>query len=337
MGRITLNRPKAINALTHAMIRAIDTALAAWEADPAIRLILLDGAGERGLCAGGDIRVVHDALRAGDTAGPEAFFADEYRLNARIARFPKPFVAFMDGITMGGGIGVSSHASHRVVTERSVLAMPEVGIGFLPDVGGTFLLGRAPGELGLHAALTASRLNASDAILCGLADVHVPSSALPALAERLGGCADARAVQALLAELATKPSPATLAPSRGWIDICYAASDMEEIIAALHGRQEAAAQTAAQEIAGKSPTSLKLTLRAVRAARTLGRLEPCLQQEYDAARACLRGHDFLEGVRAALVDKDRAPAWVPADLRDVTSSMIDQYFEPSPETDLHLG
>ncbi len=183
-GFVTLNRPRALNALTHAMVLAVDEALTAWEHDPAVETVVIDGAGERGLCAGGDIRAIHDDARAGGTASA-AFWRDEYRLNARIARYPKPYVALMDGIVMGGGVGISAHGSHRVVTERSRVAMPETGIGFVPDVGGTYLLGRAPGELGTHLALTGTPVGAADAILAGLADRYVPAAGLPALADDL--------------------------------------------------------------------------------------------------------------------------------------------------------
>jgi enoyl-CoA hydratase len=336
LGRITLNRPKALNALTHAMIRAIDAQLAAWEHDPAVRLVLLDGAGERGLCAGGDIRALYDDAKAGHLQGPAAFFADEYRLNARIARFPKPYVAFMDGIVMGGGIGVGAHARHRIVTPRSMLAMPEVGIGFIPDVGGTFLLGHAPGELGTHAALTAARLGPADAILLGLADICVPVDRLPALADSLGDCADSAAIEAALQAHAEPPPPGVLAASRSWIDDAYAADTVEQITASLQPRPEPEAQAALSDMAGKSPTSLKVALRLLRTARTLSRLEPCLQQEYDAAMASMTSHDFVEGVRAAVVDKDRNPRWSPASLAEVTPEMMARYFTTSPETDLHL-
>jgi enoyl-CoA hydratase len=336
IGRITLNRPKALNALTHDMIRAIDAQLVEWANDASVSLVLLDGTGERGLCAGGDIRALYEDAKAGRLQGPADFFRDEYRLNARIARYAKPFVVFMDGIVMGGGIGLASHAAHRVVTPRSMLAMPEVGIGFIPDVGGTFLLGHAPGELGTHAALTAGRLGAADAMLLGLADLCVAVDRLPALAASLKGLGDAGAIRVALEAQAEPPPPGVLAAARAWIDAAYAAGSVEQIIAALQARPEPDAQAAVREIAGKSPTSLKLALRLLRTARTLGRLELCLQQEYDAALICMVSHDFVEGVRAAVVDKDRNPRWSPASLAEVTPDRVDRYFLTSPDTDLHL-
>jgi enoyl-CoA hydratase len=336
IGRITLNRPKALNALNHGMIRAIASHLEDWAGNPSVRLILMEGAGERGFCAGGDIRSLYEDARHGRRQGAAIFFRDEYLLNARIARYGKPVVAFMDGIVMGGGIGLSAHAAHRVVTERSQLAMPETGIGFIPDVGGTYLLARAPGELGLHMALTAGRIGAADAILCGLADVCVAPERLADLATALEDCQDDAAIDSVLQAYAQTPPAGVLGDARNWIDSAYAADTTEQILQALQHSTEPGAQIAAREIAGKSPTSLKVALRLLRAARRHGRLEPCLQQEYDAAMVCVAGHDFVEGVRAAVVDKDRAPKWSPPNLSEVTDEMVDRYFGSTPETDLHL-
>jgi enoyl-CoA hydratase len=334
LGRITLNRPKAINALTHGMIRAIDAALSAWEENAAIKVILIDGAGERGFCAGGDIRSLYEGSKSGDFAPGDLFFRDEYRLNARIAAFPKPFVAFMDGIVMGGGIGLSAHASHRVVTPRSLLAMPEVGIGFIPDVGGTYLLARAPGNLGIHAALTAGKLSAADAILIGLADVCVAVEALPEIAESLIDCPDAQAIEALFRYHEMAIAPAPLGAALSWIDIVYAHPTVEMILAALQERSEPEAQSAQQDLAGKSPTSLKVALRLLLSACAGSDLKACLQREYDAVLTSLRSPDFIEGVRAAIVDKDRKPRWSPATLAEVTPEAVDLYFHASPDTAL---
>jgi enoyl-CoA hydratase len=326
VGRITLNRPRALNALTHGMIRDIDDALAAWAADNEVRFVLVDGAGERGLCAGGDIRALYDAVVADDFSVPTAFFRDEYRLNARIARFPKPYVALMDGIVMGGGIGLSAHGTHRVVTERSRLAMPEAGIGFVPDVGGTWLLGRVPGELGMHAALTSFQMGAEDAILCGLADICVASTRLADLAAALLDCNSAEDIQDCLQFFETSPPAGALRAAGSWIAACYAHDTVEAMLDALHQRTEPAAQQAAEEIGRKSPTSLKITLRALREARRQDRLEPCLELEYRLAMACMKAPDFREGVRAAIVDKDRHPAWSPARLEDVSPSRVQAMF-----------
>ncbi len=326
VGRITLNRPRALNALTHGMVQAIDAALASWAEDSAVRFVLLDGAGERGLCAGGDIRALYDALLVNDISVPAVFFRDEYRMNARIARFPKPYVALMDGIVMGGGIGVSAHGSHRVVTERSRLAMPETGIGFVPDVGGSFLLGHAPDELGMHAALTSFQLGADDAMICGLADHHVPSERLADLINELLGCQTVHEMEACLRRFETQAAAGVFREARGWIAACYAKESVEAILESLGARAEEAARQAIAAIAGKSPTSLKITLRALREARHHERLEQGLEQEYRLAMACMERPDFREGVRAALVDKDRNPAWSPARLAEVTPEEIDTIF-----------
>ncbi|WP_431985360.1 enoyl-CoA hydratase/isomerase family protein [Streptomyces qinglanensis] len=322
-GRITLNRPRALNSLTHAMVRRIDAALAGWERDPAVRTVLLDGAGERGLCAGGDIRAIYEDARAqgGESA---AFWRDEYRLNARIARCPKPYVALMDGIVMGGGVGVSAHGSVRIVTERTRIAMPETGIGFVPDVGGTYLLARAPGELGTHLALTGAQVGAADALRCGLADHFVPARHLPDLLHDL---ADAPAAEAV-ARYARQAPPGDLASAREWIDRCYAAETVEEIVGRLRADGSPGAEEAARTLAAKSPTSLKVTLAALRRARRLDSLERVLEQEHRISCACLGSPDLVEGIRAQVVDKDRTPRWNPASLEEVTEAEVRRFFAP---------
>ncbi len=326
-GRITLNRPQALNALTQEMCEAIDATLIGWAGDPAVSLVIVDGAGGRALCAGGDIRLLYEAARAGDTAVPAAFFGAEYRMNARIAAFPKPYVAFMDGVVMGGGVGVSAHGSYRVVTERTMLAMPETGIGLFPDVGATWLLSRKL-PLGLHLALTGARVGAADAILAGLADYFVSSAALPALAASLCACEAKAAVAACLDEAAEPPPPAAVGADRAWMDDCYRHSTIELILDALHASEHPAAQAAAREIAGKSPSSLKVTLRALREAEAMSDLDQALAQELLLAVSCMRSHDFVEGVRAAVIDKDRAPRWDPASLGDVSEALVNSYFGP---------
>ncbi len=324
-GRITLNRPAALNALSLPMVQAIDAALAAWADDPAVALVVIDGAGGRALCAGGDIRVLYEAARAGDTATATAFFAAEYAMNARIARFPKPYVALMDGVVMGGGVGISAHGSVRIVTERTLLAMPETGIGLFPDVGATWLLSRKL-PFGLHLALTGARIGAGDAILAGLADYFVSSAALPALLGKLCACSGKAEVAACMEEVAEPPPPAATGADRAWMDECYRHSTLELILAALHASDHPAAQAAAAEIATKSPSSLKVTLRALREAEAMTDLDQALAQELVLATACMRSLDFVEGVRAAVIDKDRAPQWMPARLEDVSDALVEGYF-----------
>ena len=322
-GRLTLNRPAALNALTLDMVRAIDQALVAWEKDDAVKLVLMDGAGERGFCAGGDIRALYDAAKAQRLDLPEMFFREEYHLNRRIARYSKPIVALMDGVVMGGGIGLGGHSSHRVVTERSMLAMPETRIGFIPDVGGTYLLGTAPGELGTHAALSGGRMDGADAIAVGLADAFVPSAKLDELRRVLIEEGSASAVMRF-----SEPAPdSKLEAAQGWIDRCYAHDEAEAILAALDAASEHEAQKAAAEIRGASPSSVKITLQALRRARGYDALEPCLAQEFTIALSILGDHDFVEGVRAAVVDKDRNPSWQPARLEDVSADQVERHFQ----------
>ena len=323
VGRITLNRPQALNALTLPMVLAVDGALASWADDPTVSLVLLNGAGDRALCAGGDIRMLYEAARTGDVAAATTFFAAEYAMNARIARFPKPYVAIMDGMVMGGGVGISAHGSVRVVTERTVLAMPETGIGLFPDVGATWLLGRA-GALGMHLALTGARIGAGDAILAGLADLFVASDKLPALVEALA-CGDPAVTQ----EFAETPPPGLLADGRDWMEECYRHDNLEAIVAALGSHICEAAGLAARDIETKSPSSLKVTLRALRQAARMPNLEQALAQELVLAINCMRSHDFVEGVRAAVIDKDRNPRWSPARLEDVTQAVVESYFTAS--------
>lgn len=337
LGHLTLNRPAAINALTHQMVLDIDAALTVWEQDPVVEVILFDGAGERGFCAGGDIRALYDASKAGTFELNERFFADEYRLNCRIARFPKPVVALMDGTVMGGGIGLGGHAANRVVTERSVLAMPETRIGFVPDVGGTYLLGTAPGELGTHAGLTAGRLSAADALAIGMADLCVPVARLDELRAALAALPSAAGLPAVLAAFKVDPGESKLAGNAGWINRCYAGNSAEDILAALRASPEPEAQKAAAEIALNSPTSVKVTLRALRQARTLGRLEDCLDQEYRMVSASIRTPDFVEGVRAAVVDKDRNPKWSPDRLEDVSAATVAAHFKTRGSDELGLA
>ncbi|MGW1846374.1 enoyl-CoA hydratase/isomerase family protein [Streptomyces sp. NPDC001966] len=333
---ITLNRPRALNALNHAMVARVTEALVDAEHDESVTAVLITGAGERGLCAGGDIRSIYEDARAGGSASLD-FWRDEYRLNARIARFPKPYVAIMDGIVMGGGVGVSAHGDIRVVTERSRVAMPETGIGFVPDVGGTHLLGAAPGELGTHLALTAEAVGAGDALLCGLADHFVPSQRLAELTADLAGCGTAAEIEGTVRHHASPAPEGELAAHREWIDSCYREASVEEIIDRLDSSGIPAAKQAAETILTKSPTSLKVTLSTLRRARRLGSLEAVLDQEYRTSCTAFTRPDFVEGVRAQIVDKDRDPHWSPADLAEVTDADVALFFAPLGDRELGLA
>ncbi|MFC2249893.1 enoyl-CoA hydratase/isomerase family protein [Labrys portucalensis] len=330
LGRIRLNRPKAMNSLTRDMVHLIAPALDAFEKDAAIAAVLLTGEGERGLCAGGDIRALYEGERTPDGTGAQ-FWRDEYRVNARIARFAKPYLAVMDGITMGGGIGLSAHGAHRIVTERSRIAMPEVGIGFVPDVGGTWLLAHAPGEIGTYLALTGEAIGPADAIYAGLADVQIPLAGIPALIDELTqltpGTGNA-AIHTLLAKHAVQPETARLAGHRALIDQCFAGSSVEAILQALEADGTPFALKTRDLIGSKSPTSLKLTFRLIRLAREAEGLEECLEREFAAAVAVAQGHDFYEGVRAAIIDKDRNPRWSPPSLAEVDDGNIEAWIQP---------
>ncbi|WP_369182657.1 enoyl-CoA hydratase/isomerase family protein [Streptomyces sp. Y1] len=341
LGRIVLNRPRALNSLTHDMITALRATLDAWAADDRVRAVALTGAGERGLCAGADIRAMHDDAKAGG-AGTRAFFRDEYRLNALIARYPKPYLAVMDGITMGGGVGLSAHGAVRIVTERSVVAMPETRIGLTPDVGGSFLLARAPGELGTHLALTSSSMGPGDALLCGFADRFVPSARVPDLLAELPaalarGTEPASTVGGLVAAHAEPAPPAALDARRDWIDACYAADTVEEIVERLLNSGVAEAKEAAELVLGNSPTAVKVALAALRLARTLPSLEAVLDQEYRISCAALESHDLVEGIRAQVIDKDRDPRWSPASAAEVTAADVARFLAPRTDDELGLA
>jgi enoyl-CoA hydratase len=327
-GIIRLNRPKAINAMTLEMSEGIDRALDQFEADPAVAVVVLEGAGERGLCAGGDIRGLYESSCAGGDLGAR-FWRQEYIMNARIGKFPKPYVAFMDGLIMGGGVGLSGHSSHRVVTERTKLAMPEVGLGFFPDVGGTWLLSRSPGEIGTYFGLTGQTMNGPDAIHARFADAVVPSASFPLLRETLTrirpGTTSAE-VKGLIDKLATGETAGPVTAKQAQIDEWFAHDRMEDIVAALKQDGSELAQATLKTLGEKSPRGMVVTLKLLRLARQSRSLEECLVREYRAALEVFRSDDFREGVRAAVIDKDRKPKWSPLRVEDVTPAMLVPYF-----------
>jgi len=327
-GVIRLNRPKAINAMTLEMSEGIDAALDRFEADPAVALVLLEGAGERGLCAGGDIRGLYESSRAGGDLG-KRFWRQEYIMNARIAKFAKPYVAFMDGLVMGGGVGLSAHGRHRVVTERTKLAMPEVGLGFFPDVGGTWLLSRSPGEIGSYFGLTGQTMNGPDAIYARFADAVVPSGRLAALREALIGLATGSTsadVKAMIDRFATGETAGPVAAMQSKIDGWFGHDRMQDIVAALQADGSELAASTLKALNEKSPRGMVVTLKLLRLARASASLEECLVREYRAALEVFASDDFREGVRAAVIDKDRNPRWSPSRIEDVTPEMLAPYF-----------
>jgi enoyl-CoA hydratase len=323
VGFVTLNRPKAINSLNQGMVDGLRAVLADWEQDAEVRAVVLSGAGERGLCAGGDVVAIYHSARA-DGVAARRFWRDEYLLNGQIGRFSKTYVSLMDGIVMGGGVGVGAHANTRVVTDTSKIAMPEVGIGFIPDVGGAYLLSRAPGSLGLHAALTGAPFSGADAIAMGFADHFVPHDKLGAFSAAIV----ADGLEAALAAHAVEPPPSDLVAARDWIDDCYSGDTVADIVDSLRRYDAGPANDAADLIATRSPISLSVTLEAVRRAAKLDTLEDVLTQDYRVSCASLRSHDLVEGIRAQLVDKDRNPKWSPASLAEVSTADVQAYFAP---------
>ncbi|MGV1988257.1 enoyl-CoA hydratase/isomerase family protein [Agrobacterium sp. 22-221-1] len=324
-GIIRLNRPKAINSLTLPMVRDLFQALQRFEEDADISCVVLTGEGDRGLCAGGDVRIIHDLGKAGDPQVLD-FWREEFPLNYRIARFGKPYIALMDGIVMGGGVGISAHGSHRIVTERTKLAMPETGIGYFPDVGGSWLLPRAPGECGIWLGLTGNAVTAANAIYAGFADYLVPSDRLDGLVQDLSQAADIDSIEMVIAAHAVEAGEDVLSINRDIIDATFRFDTVEEIFAALSARQDAFSRETLEVLQKRSPTSLKLTLKLLRLGRESASLIECLEREFAAGREILRQHDFYEGVRAALVDKDRNPRWQPARLEEVREEDIAPYF-----------
>ena len=327
-GLVTLNRPQALNAVTLGMVRALHGMLTKWAADPAVTRIVVSAAGGRAFSAGGDIRALYDLGRAGRHDDMLPFWREEYTLNALIKRFPKPYVALIDGIVMGGGVGLSVHGSHRVAGDRYLFAMPEVGIGFFPDVGATWFLPRLPGRLGAYCALTGERLNAADGVAASLATHRVASARFAELRDALCGTVS---VDALLAAFAEPPGEAPVAPRHPAIERLFQDEAVEDILAALDaaagGPDADFAASAASTIRGKSPTSLKLALAQIHAGKTMA-FGACMQTEFRIVSRIIHGHDFYEGVRAVIVDKDNAPRWRPAALEDVTRSGIERHFAP---------
>jgi len=332
VGFISLNRPKALNSLTLDMVRDFTRALDEFGADRQIVAVVVTGEGQRGFSAGGDIRALYE-LRDGDRRLYEIFWREEYELNARIASFPKPYVAVMDGIVMGGGVGLSAHGNFRIVTERTRLAMPETGIGFIPDVGGSWLLTRN-GGVGRYMALSGETVGPHDAIFAGLADVLVDSAALLELLALLRDIGDAEEMRPLLARFAKSSGFGALSRHESLLRRLTAHSSVERIIAALEAEGSDFAREAAATILKRSPTSLKLTLQLLRRAAEAGSLETCLLQEYRTACNLLSTHDLYEGIRAAVVDKDRAPRWSPATLAEVDEATVKALLDSGAEPKL---
>ena len=327
VGRITLNRPKALHALNLGMCEIMTEALLAWRDDATVVSVLIDHAGERGFCAGGDIRMIAES-GATDAVEAKAFFLSEYRLNHLMFEYPKPITAIVDGIVMGGGVGISEPAKVRIATERTTYAMPETGIGLFPDVGGGWFLPRLPGEAGTWLALTGARLKAADTVALGIHTHFVASADLIDLVESVGYHPHAAAAEG--EAWGGDPGPAPLEPHREAIDRLFAHDTVEAIFEALEteGSDWALAQLAILKT--KSPQSLKVTLRQLRAGRAMSSFAEVMAMEYRLGGRVVRTHDFQEGVRAVIVDKDNAPKWSPETLEGVSEADLDALFAPLP-------
>jgi len=330
VGRLRLNRPKAIHALNEAMCRRMAEALVAWRADPAVELVLLDHADGRGFCAGGDVRAVADSGK-GDGVAARAFFHAEYQLNHLLFTYAKPVVSFLDGIVMGGGVGIGLPAKYRVATEQTMLAMPEATIGLFPDVGGGWYLSRLPGRLGQYLALTAARLDGADTTAIGLATHYIVSEALERVKVAL--VADPREVETILDAESAVPANGPIVAQRAEIDRLFAADTLEEIIAALEADPGDWAQATLAGLRTKSPQSCKVALRLLRDGATRTDFGDEMRAEYGVAAHVCQRHDFIEGVRALLVDKDNAPRWDPPTAEGVTDTMLDTIFAPLPDSE----
>src|SRR3989338_3416624 len=329
---LTLNRPKALNALSLAMIREITRLLREWEEDPSIKAVLIEGAGDKAFCAGGDVRAVYEAKKEGNLEMCDAFFREEYTLNAYIHTFPKPYIALINGINMGGGLGVSINGSHRLVTERAVLAMPETGIGFFPDVGATTFLNNTPGKTGLYLGLTSKRIKAACALWSGLGTHFIPGSSLSLFKEDL--------FEGVSLEIALKNhcksllEQSILEEKSSEIHSHFSHASVKDIIDSLSKDTSSFATETLATLKAKSPTSLKVVFRQLTQHKRS--FTERMKDEFRLSQRFVEGHDFLEGVRSVLVDKDGEPRWKPASLEEVTDETVDHYFAPLDERELIL-
>lgn len=337
LGIIILNRPQVLNSLNHTMIHAMHAKLKQWAIEPHIKAVVIRAVEGRAFCAGGDLRLTFDRAKTNDHAVTE-FFRDEYHLNRFIFHFPKPYIALLDGITMGGGVGISIHGSHRVGTERLLFAMPETGIGFFPDVGGTYFLPRLTGHWGYYLGLTGARIKIDDAVMMGITQVKVDSQSLDdvvqAIAETEFKSNANEAVSRVLARYAKPANTGELTNSKTLVDACFSEPSMESIITALQSSDDNQAAAIMALLAKKSPTSLKVTLKALQQGTSM-EFDNCMIQEFRLCSRFLQGHDFIEGIRAVIIDKDQAPHWQPPTLAGVTSGEVEAYFSPMQEELMH--
>ena len=330
-GRIRLNRPKAIHALNTGMCIAMGNALKAWRGDTDVEAVIIDHAEGRGFCAGGDIRM---AAESGAADGSEArnFFREEYRVNHRLFTYVKPVIAFMDGITMGGGVGISLPGSYRIATENTKFAMPETGIGLFPDVGGGWYLSRLPGRMGKYLALTGARIDGAECLALGLATHYLRSDTLDNAKRRIA--AEPQAIDVILAELAVAPPDAAITAHQDRIDRLFASDRLEDIFVALEEDDSDWAMKQVETMRTKSPQTMKVSLKLLLDGATMPTFEDEMRQEFAVAAHIVQRHDFIEGVRAVIIDKDNRPVWKPATPEGVSAHLIDQIFAPLPDDEM---
>ncbi len=339
IGVITLNRPRFLNAITCDMCKKMFNMLTNWANDSIIKAVVIQGSGDKAFCAGGDIKHLYEKGKEREFDAIHQFFWEEYRLNRLIRHYPKPYIALLDGITMGGGVGVSIHGSHRIVTERFSFAMPETSIGFFPDIGCTYVLARCPGETGIYLGLTGKRLNAAEAIYLGLADNFISSNHLEEIVHILQKTKlnnhPYEIISETLAAASVTPEAPRLTVYRDIIDECFALDTVEEIINKLKEKNKEWANEVIVELEQKSPTSLKVSLHAFKQSVNMD-FDACMRMEFRLSQRFLRSHDFYEGVRATLIDRDNTAQWQPDKLSDVSHDSIETFFSPLPSGELEL-
>jgi len=333
VGRITLNRPKALNALSYDMCLKVEKALDSWKNDDSVKLLLIDAEGDRAFCAGGDITEMYNTGKNGDFDYGRKFWRDEYRMNAKMFEFPKPVVSLMQGFTMGGGVGVGCHASHRVVCDSSQIAMPEVGIGLIPDVGGSLILARAPGRLGEYLGTTAARLGPADAIYAGFADYYIPENEWPALIAKLVESGDPQAVDTL----AMIAPEGTLAKQKTEIDKHFAGESLSDIARSLTASEDAFSDETLKALNRNAPLSMACAVEIIHRVRGLDTIRAALEQEYRFTHRAMEHADFLEGIRAQIIDKDRNPQWKHKDLQSVPLIDVTSMLLPVKDVALEFG
>ncbi len=325
-GLITLNRPKALNSLNLEMIREIMRVLKSWETDPNVAFVVIEGAGEKAFCAGGDIRSVYEARLEGKRDYKDALFREEYQLNYYISQYSKPYISLINGICMGGGLGISIHGSHRIVTEKAVMAMPETGIGFFPDVGGSYFLNRCPGQIGMFMAITGEKISGSDAIYAKLGTHFVSTDTFDAFREKLLSATSADQAQHIIDSSSMTPLPSELSTLKSLIDEIFDGTTLTEILDKLYAAKHPKAYDWVRNLAKKSPLSMAVAFTLLKKTKGMS-LKKCLPIEFRLSQKFVEHYDFFEGIRALLVDKDNSPKWQPNHISKVKTAEVRDYFK----------